>query len=186
FSKICAAADHSTSLVEIVDQLGNPPFGRFHYRLALSFSIVVFWIIGRHSTASQNCSVTRQLLIFTTDLIFSLRAQNTGTKGEDKTFWRLTERFSKICASADDSASLVEITDQLGDPPFGRFRRRLGQFFNIVIIWIIGRHGTASRNCSVTCRLLLFTVGLIFSFRAQHTGTKGEDKTFWRLAKRFR
>ncbi|KAG5606187.1 hypothetical protein H5410_027679, partial [Solanum commersonii] len=34
--------DHSTSLVEIANQLGDPPFGSFHRRLALSFSIVVF------------------------------------------------------------------------------------------------------------------------------------------------
>ncbi|KAG5599792.1 hypothetical protein H5410_031162, partial [Solanum commersonii] len=30
FSKLCAAADHLALLVEIVDQLGDPPFGRFH------------------------------------------------------------------------------------------------------------------------------------------------------------
>ncbi|WMV54701.1 hypothetical protein MTR67_048086, partial [Solanum verrucosum] len=56
-------------------------------RLALSFSIVLFWIIGRHSTASQNYSVTHRWFFFTTDLILSFRAQHTGTKGEDKTFW---------------------------------------------------------------------------------------------------
>ncbi|WMV46649.1 hypothetical protein MTR67_040034, partial [Solanum verrucosum] len=84
---ICAATDHSGSLVEIADQLGNPPFGRFHRRLALSFNIVVFFIIGRHSTTSQNCSATRRLLLFTTDLILSFKAQHTRTKGEDKTFW---------------------------------------------------------------------------------------------------
>ncbi|WMV13697.1 hypothetical protein MTR67_007082, partial [Solanum verrucosum] len=43
----------------IADQLGDPPFGRFHHRLALSFSIIVFWILGRYSTALRNCSVTR-------------------------------------------------------------------------------------------------------------------------------
>uniref|UniRef100_M1DD88 Uncharacterized protein n=1 Tax=Solanum tuberosum TaxID=4113 RepID=M1DD88_SOLTU len=79
-------ADHSALLVEIVDQLGDPPFGRFHCHLALSFSIVVFWIIGRHSTALQNCSATRRLLLFTADLILSFRDQHTGTKGEVRPF----------------------------------------------------------------------------------------------------
>uniref|UniRef100_M1DAJ9 Uncharacterized protein n=1 Tax=Solanum tuberosum TaxID=4113 RepID=M1DAJ9_SOLTU len=87
-----AIADHSASLVEIIDQLSDPPFGRFHRCLALSFGIVVFWIIGRHSIASRNCSATRRLLLFTADLILSFRAQHTGTKGEDKTFSRLAER----------------------------------------------------------------------------------------------
>ncbi|WMV09061.1 hypothetical protein MTR67_002446, partial [Solanum verrucosum] len=71
----------------IADQFGDPPCGRFDLRLALSFNIVVFWIIGRHSTASQNCSATRRLLLFSIDLILYFRAQHTGTKGEDKTFW---------------------------------------------------------------------------------------------------
>ncbi|KAG5599481.1 hypothetical protein H5410_030851 [Solanum commersonii] len=48
--------------------------------LALAFSIVVFWIIGQHSTALRNCWVIRQLLFFTANLIFSFRAQHTGTK----------------------------------------------------------------------------------------------------------
>uniref|UniRef100_M1DLL5 Uncharacterized protein n=1 Tax=Solanum tuberosum TaxID=4113 RepID=M1DLL5_SOLTU len=34
--------DHSASLVEITDQLGDQPFNRFHRRLALSSSIVVY------------------------------------------------------------------------------------------------------------------------------------------------
>ncbi|KAG5630360.1 hypothetical protein H5410_002077 [Solanum commersonii] len=91
--------DHSAPLVEIVDQLDDPPFGRFYHRLALSFSIVVFWIIGRHSTTSRNCSNICRLLLFTADLILSFRAQHSRTKGEDKTFWRLAEwvrRFSDL------------------------------------------------------------------------------------------
>uniref|UniRef100_M1BAN9 Pentatricopeptide repeat-containing protein n=1 Tax=Solanum tuberosum TaxID=4113 RepID=M1BAN9_SOLTU len=84
-------SDHSAQLVEIADQLGDPPFGMFHRRLALPFHIVVLWIIGRHSIASRNCSAIRRLLFFTTDLILSFRAQHTGTKCEAKTFWRLTE-----------------------------------------------------------------------------------------------
>ncbi|KAG5576519.1 hypothetical protein H5410_056653 [Solanum commersonii] len=31
-------------------------------------------------------------------------------------------------------------------------------------------------------QLFLFITDLILSFRVQHTGRKGEDKTFWRLA----
>ncbi|KAG5570981.1 hypothetical protein H5410_060747 [Solanum commersonii] len=78
--------DYSASLVEIVDQLGDPLFGRYHRCLALSFSIVMFWIIGWHSTTLRNCSATHCLLLFTADLILSFRAQHTGTKGKDKTF----------------------------------------------------------------------------------------------------
>ncbi|WMV08824.1 hypothetical protein MTR67_002209, partial [Solanum verrucosum] len=95
----CAAKDHSVKLVGIVDQLSDQLFGLVHHRLALFFSIVVVWIIGRHSTASRNCSVIRRLFVFTADLIRSFRAQHTGTKGEDKTFWRLVEwvrRFSDL------------------------------------------------------------------------------------------
>ncbi|KAG5631206.1 hypothetical protein H5410_002923 [Solanum commersonii] len=97
---MCVAADHSASLVKISNQLGNPPFGRFHRNLALSFIIIVFWIIGRHSTTSQNCSVTRRLLLFTADLILSFKAQHTGTKGEDKKFWRLAEWVLAILKSS--------------------------------------------------------------------------------------
>ncbi|KAG5631228.1 hypothetical protein H5410_002945 [Solanum commersonii] len=43
----------------------------------------------------------------------------------------------------------------------------------------LGRHSTASQNCSATQRLLLFTTNLILSFKTQHTRTKGKDKTFW-------
>ncbi|KAG5610435.1 hypothetical protein H5410_021716 [Solanum commersonii] len=84
--KKCAAKDHLAKLVGIVDQLSDPPFGLVHRRLALAFCIIVFWIIGRHSTVSWNCSAIRRLLLFTADLIRSFRAQHTGTKDEDKTF----------------------------------------------------------------------------------------------------
>ncbi|KAG5595227.1 hypothetical protein H5410_036459 [Solanum commersonii] len=43
--------DHSASLVEIADQLGDPPFGRFHRHLDLSFNIVV--------TLEQKARITR-------------------------------------------------------------------------------------------------------------------------------
>ncbi|KAG5610957.1 hypothetical protein H5410_022238 [Solanum commersonii] len=55
FSKICAVKDHSAKLVRIADQLGDLPFGLVHRRLALALSIIVFWIIRQHSTASRNC-----------------------------------------------------------------------------------------------------------------------------------
>ncbi|WMV49859.1 hypothetical protein MTR67_043244, partial [Solanum verrucosum] len=79
---ICAAADHSASLVEIADLLGDSPFGVVHHHLAPSFTIVVLWVIGRHGTASWNFSAMRQLLPFSVDLIFSFKSQHTGTKGE--------------------------------------------------------------------------------------------------------
>ncbi|KAG5586042.1 hypothetical protein H5410_046476 [Solanum commersonii] len=41
FSKICVAEDHLVTLVRIVDQLGNSPFGVVHCHLAPSFGIVV-------------------------------------------------------------------------------------------------------------------------------------------------
>ncbi|KAG5632100.1 hypothetical protein H5410_003817 [Solanum commersonii] len=50
-------------------------------------------------TASQNCSATRRLLLFTTNLIISFRAQHTATKGKDQTFWRFAKwvrRFSDL------------------------------------------------------------------------------------------
>ncbi|WMV32736.1 hypothetical protein MTR67_026121 [Solanum verrucosum] len=61
---ICAAADHSASLVRIADQFGDLPFGVVHRRLAPAFSIFVLWVIGQHGTASQNFSAMRQMLPF--------------------------------------------------------------------------------------------------------------------------
>ncbi|KAK6786396.1 hypothetical protein RDI58_014921 [Solanum bulbocastanum] len=86
----------------------------------------------------------------------------------------------------DHSAKLVGITDQLGDPPFGLVYRRLVVALSIVVFWIIGQYSTVSQNCSAIPRLLIFTTDLMLSFNAQHTGTKGEDKTFWQLAERVR
>ncbi|WMV18573.1 hypothetical protein MTR67_011958 [Solanum verrucosum] len=74
------------------------------------------------------------------------------------------------------STSLVRIADQLGYSPFGIVHLRLAPAFNIVMLWIIGRHGTASRMA--IHRLLSFFANLILSFRAQHTGTKGEVRPF--------
>ncbi|WMV37704.1 hypothetical protein MTR67_031089, partial [Solanum verrucosum] len=67
---------------------------------------------------------------------------------------------------------------QLGDSPFGVILRRLAPAFSIVVLWVIGRHGTASRNFSPMRRLLPFSADLILSFRAQHTRTKGEVRPF--------
>ncbi|KAG5587325.1 hypothetical protein H5410_047759 [Solanum commersonii] len=46
-------------------------------------------IVGRYSTASQNCSATRRLLPFIANLIFSFMAQYTGTLVEIKAIRRL-------------------------------------------------------------------------------------------------
>ncbi|WMV20028.1 hypothetical protein MTR67_013413 [Solanum verrucosum] len=80
--------------------------------------------------------------------------------------------------NADHSALLVGIADQLDDSPFGVVHRRLAPAFNIVVLWVIGRHGTASRNFSAMCRLLPISADLILSFMAQRTGTKGEVRPF--------
>ncbi|KAG5589651.1 hypothetical protein H5410_040165 [Solanum commersonii] len=45
-----------------------------------------------------------------------------------------------------------------------------------------GQSSTASRNYSVTHRLLLSIPDLIFSFRAWHTGTLGKIMVIWQLA----
>uniref|UniRef100_M1DM56 Uncharacterized protein n=1 Tax=Solanum tuberosum TaxID=4113 RepID=M1DM56_SOLTU len=55
------------------------------------------------------------------------------------------------------------------DSPFSVVHRRFAQSFNIAVFWVIGKHGTASRNFSVIRRLLHFSADLILSFRAQHT-----------------
>ncbi|KAG5619730.1 hypothetical protein H5410_004948 [Solanum commersonii] len=73
---------HLAQLVGITDALDDPPFGLFHRLSALAFSIFAIWIIGRFSTASRNYSAIRRLLLFIADLIFSFRAQHTGTLGE--------------------------------------------------------------------------------------------------------
>ncbi|WMV55072.1 hypothetical protein MTR67_048457, partial [Solanum verrucosum] len=71
---------HQTKLVGIADQLGDSPFGIVHCRLSLSLIIVVFWIIKRHGSTSQSCSATYRLLLFTTDLIRSFKAQHSRIK----------------------------------------------------------------------------------------------------------
>ncbi|KAG5571258.1 hypothetical protein H5410_061024 [Solanum commersonii] len=49
-------------------------------------------------------------------------------------------------------------------------------------ILIIGRYSTVSWNYSATRRLLHFIANLIFHFKAQHTGTKGDLEANRRLA----
>ncbi|KAG5585457.1 hypothetical protein H5410_045891 [Solanum commersonii] len=61
FSNICAATDHSATLVRIADQLDNSPFGVALRRLAPSFGIIVLWVIRRYSTALWNFLAMRQL-----------------------------------------------------------------------------------------------------------------------------
>uniref|UniRef100_M1DK30 Uncharacterized protein n=1 Tax=Solanum tuberosum TaxID=4113 RepID=M1DK30_SOLTU len=84
---------------------------------------------------------------------------------------KLRENISKT----DHSASLVGVADQLDDLPFCVVHRRLAPSCSIVMLWVIGRYGTASRNFSVMHRLLHFSADLILSFRAQHTETKGNS-----------
>uniref|UniRef100_M1DSV9 Uncharacterized protein n=1 Tax=Solanum tuberosum TaxID=4113 RepID=M1DSV9_SOLTU len=55
-SMSCVAKDHSAQLVGIADALGDLPFGLLHRLSTVAFNIFVFWIIGRYSTALQNCS----------------------------------------------------------------------------------------------------------------------------------
>uniref|UniRef100_M1DJ19 Uncharacterized protein n=1 Tax=Solanum tuberosum TaxID=4113 RepID=M1DJ19_SOLTU len=83
-----------------------------------------------------------------------------------------------VFVTTDHSASLVGIADQLGDLPFGVIHRRIVPAFSIIVLWVIGRYGTASRNCSAMRSLLPFSTDLILFFRAQHTGTKGEVRPF--------
>ncbi|KAG5571356.1 hypothetical protein H5410_061122 [Solanum commersonii] len=75
-------SDHSAQLVGITNTLGDPPFGRFHRLFALAFSIFALRVVERYSTASRNYSATRRLLHFIANLIFPIRAQHTGTKGD--------------------------------------------------------------------------------------------------------
>uniref|UniRef100_M1DDK7 Uncharacterized protein n=1 Tax=Solanum tuberosum TaxID=4113 RepID=M1DDK7_SOLTU len=79
---------------------------------------------------------------------------------------------------ADRSASLVRIDDQLSDSPFGVVHHHLTPTFSLVVLWVIGWHGTASWNFSVMHRLLPFSADLILFFRDQYTGIKGEVSPF--------
>ncbi|WMV45592.1 hypothetical protein MTR67_038977 [Solanum verrucosum] len=74
---------------------------------------------------------------------------------------KMTSRALRV--KADHSASLVGITDQLDDSPFGVVHRCLAPAFSVIVLWVIGRHGTASRNFSAMHRLLPFSANLILS-----------------------
>ncbi|KAG5605465.1 hypothetical protein H5410_026957 [Solanum commersonii] len=246
--------DHSAKLVGITDQLGGPPFGLVHPRLALAFSIIVAQHTGTKVKDKTFWRLTEQVRRFSNLHFFILSAaftqvqpfkkevssnatQDSIMNAHNKTQFTYVKilcvpkdsscdtPFSKIlklailasnassistkvfecphrkddsilshkdqkglfkaCNGAkykDHSAKLVRITDQLGGPPFGLVHHCLALAFNIVVFWIIRRHSIVSRNCSATRQLPLFIVDLIISFRAQHTGTKGEDRTFGRLA----
>ncbi|KAG5605591.1 hypothetical protein H5410_027083 [Solanum commersonii] len=89
-----------------------------------------------------------------------------------------SQKFSLICAAVDHLASLIEIADQLSDSPFGVVHHLLAPSFNIILLWVIGQHGTASRNFSSMFQLLLFSTDLILFLRAHHTRTKGEVRPF--------
>ncbi|WMV09147.1 hypothetical protein MTR67_002532 [Solanum verrucosum] len=48
----------------------------------------------------------------------------------------------------------------------------------IAVLWVIGRHDTASQNFSVIHRLLHFSANLILFFKAQHTERNGKVRPF--------
>ncbi|KAG5630996.1 hypothetical protein H5410_002713 [Solanum commersonii] len=103
----------------------------------------------------------------------SLKGAGSKRRGKEQSAFRRI-----VSRSTNHSSSLVKIANQLGDSPFGVVHRRLAPAFSIIMLWVIGRHGTALRNFSAMRRLLLFSTDLILSFRAQHTGTKGEVRPF--------
>ncbi|WMV30163.1 hypothetical protein MTR67_023548 [Solanum verrucosum] len=74
--------------------------------------------------------------------------------------------------------TLFFFNDQVGDSPFAIIHCRIVPAFSIVVLWVIGWHGTASRNSSAMRRLFPLFADLILFFRAQHTGTKGEVRPF--------
>ncbi|KAG5595137.1 hypothetical protein H5410_036369 [Solanum commersonii] len=96
-------------LVGIADQIADLPFCRFHRRLALSFNIIMFWIIRRHSTASQKCSATRRLLLFTADLILPLGLSTLEQRARIRPFGDSPNGFnnSQIFISSFFSAAFV-------------------------------------------------------------------------------
>uniref|UniRef100_M1DXN8 Uncharacterized protein n=1 Tax=Solanum tuberosum TaxID=4113 RepID=M1DXN8_SOLTU len=87
---ICAAADHSASLVEIANQLDDLPFGvnfSAMRRLILFSADLILSFRDQHTgTKGENFSAMRRLILFSADLILSFRDQHTGTKGEVRPF----------------------------------------------------------------------------------------------------
>ncbi|KAG5599569.1 hypothetical protein H5410_030939, partial [Solanum commersonii] len=81
--------DHSVTLVEIADQLDDSPLDVVHRCLAPSFSIVMLWVIGRHSTGSRNISAMRRLLPFFCRLDPFLQGSVHWNKRRSETLQRL-------------------------------------------------------------------------------------------------
>ncbi|WMV58743.1 hypothetical protein MTR67_052128, partial [Solanum verrucosum] len=55
------------------------------------------------------------------------------------------------CQQVDHSATLVRITDQLGDSPFRVVHRCFARSFGVVVLWVIRRHSAASLDFSAMC-----------------------------------
>ncbi|WMV24638.1 hypothetical protein MTR67_018023, partial [Solanum verrucosum] len=66
----------------------------------------------------------------------------------------------------------------LGNSSFGVVRRRLSLAFSVVVLCVIGRYSTPSRNYSAKHQLLLSSPFLSFFFRASRTRTKGRVRPF--------
>uniref|UniRef100_M1D7Y4 Uncharacterized protein n=1 Tax=Solanum tuberosum TaxID=4113 RepID=M1D7Y4_SOLTU len=134
--------DHSASLVGITDQLDDSPFGVVHRHLGPSFSIVVLWVIGLHADHSTSLvGIVDQL----DDSPFGVvhrrldhisASSYSGSLGDmvllRGTFQRCANcslmlivtndtilRY-EYCVAEDRSAKLVEIADELGNPPFNQ------------------------------------------------------------------
>ncbi|KAG5631365.1 hypothetical protein H5410_003082 [Solanum commersonii] len=91
----------------IANQLGDPPFGRFHRHLALSFSIIIFGSLGLSTLWVWLEHRLKQNLKGPSYAMHSIqnlesyrddkkRALSCGTKGEDKTFLRFVEWVQRI------------------------------------------------------------------------------------------
>uniref|UniRef100_M1DYJ5 Uncharacterized protein n=1 Tax=Solanum tuberosum TaxID=4113 RepID=M1DYJ5_SOLTU len=159
--------DHSVTLVEIADQLSYSPFGVVHRRLALVFSIVMFWIIRRPSTASRNFSVTHRLLLFNTDFILSFRAQHFGIKSEPALAWHTRTLGSQVAIqqlvkwtwrspvdtiNGEDLRSMVPPTDCPGRPSFGIRDSIIESQTTDHFLWtVVQEAGRGSRPSFFTC-----------------------------------
>ncbi|WMV41396.1 hypothetical protein MTR67_034781, partial [Solanum verrucosum] len=53
--------------------------------------------------------------------------------------------------------TLVRIANQLGDLPFSIVHRHFAPSFDIIVLWVIGRHSSSSKNFSAMPRLLFFS-----------------------------